>query len=313
MRVRKLLGLSIAMIACASLLFGASAHAAPGSLRVLVVETQGPAEFSSFIAALRAKPGVSAVDDFTAETATPDAATLAGYDLIASTGDSDYQDAALYGNRLADYIDAGGAVIQFAYDNWEEDGAHPTGRFESGGYPPFVPGPNDNDDTTLGALLVPGSPLLAGVPSFFTDLNTTDALAPGATLLAAYTDGRNAIATKGRVVSVTSTPGYEGVPLTPIDAAAQLTLNAGNVLGRHTVTVKKTGAGTVKSAPLGIKCGKSCSANFASGAAVTLKAKSKKKISRFSRWKGIAGCKKKAKCTFTPTASTTVKAKFKKR
>jgi hypothetical protein len=306
-----------ATLALATLLMlGAGAsQAAPGNLRILVVETQGPENFTSFVTVLRAEPGVAAVDDFDALAGTPEPSTLAGYDLIVSTGDSDYQDAALYGDRLANYIDAGGAVIQFAYDNWEEDGAHPAGRFETGGYPPFIPGDNGNDDTTLGTLIVPGSPLLAGVPSFATGLNTTDALAPGATLLATYTDGRNAIATKGRVVSVTATPGYEGDPdrIDPISAAAQLSLNAGNVLGRHAVTVKKKGGGKgkVTSDPAGISCGKRCTVAVASSASITLRAKPKRG-SAFARWKGVPGCKKKRRCTLTPTGNTTVKAKFRR-
>ncbi len=146
---------------------------------------------------------------------------------MAGTGDSNYQDAALWGNRLADFIDAGGGLIQFAYDNWDHVPAHPTGRFESGGYPPFIPGPNDNLPVSLGAILVPDSPLLAGVPSFTTDNNTTPTLAAGATLLARWSDDRNAIATKGRVLSVSASP----VPgnFDPISAAAQLAVNAGNV------------------------------------------------------------------------------------
>jgi Divergent InlB B-repeat domain len=309
MRRRTLLALSIAMLVSVSVLASA-AQAAPGSLRVLLVQTQGTETFSSFIGALKAKPGVAAVDSFEGSVGTPTASTLAGYDLIVSTGDADYQDATLYGNRLADYIDAGGAVIEFAYDNWEEDGAHPTGRFAAGGYPPFVPGPNDNADTTLGTLVVPNSPLLAAVPSFSTGLNTTDALAPGATLIAKYADGRNAIATKGRVASVTATPGYEGDPgqINPISAAAQLALNAGNVLGRHTLTVKKKGgSGTVTSVPTGIKCGKTCTATFVSGTALTLTAKKK---SSFRGWKGVDGCGKGSKCTFTPTSNVTIKARF---
>jgi hypothetical protein len=316
MRVRTLLSLSIALVASAAISFAPAAEAAPGSLRILLVETQPATDFSNFIAALRAEPGVAAVDAFDADVSTPGASTLAAYDLIVSTGDSSYQDPVLYGNRLADYIDAGGPVIQFAYDNWDKNGAHPTGRFESAGYPPFIPGDNDNDPTTLGVLLVPNSPLLAGVTSFATGLNTTDALAPGATLLAKYADDRNAIATKGRVVSVTASPGYETDPppaqIAPISAAARLALNAGNVLGRHTVAVKKKGggSGTVKS-PSGIKCGKRCSADVPSNTAITLKAKPKPG-SAFARWKGAPGCKKKPKCRLTPTSNITVKAKFTK-
>ena len=52
--------------------------------------------------------------------------------------------------------------------------------------------------------MVPNSPLLKTLGTFANSDNTTDALAPGATLLAKWADGRNAIAIKGRVVSTTA-------------------------------------------------------------------------------------------------------------
>ena len=78
------------------------------------------------------------------------------------------------------------------------------GHFASGGYAPFELGPNDNIATTLGQVMVPKSPLLKTLGTFANSDNTTDALAPGATLLAKWADGRNAIAIKGRVVSTTA-------------------------------------------------------------------------------------------------------------
>ena len=48
--------------------------------------------------ALPAKPGVAAVDNFDTSAGTPSAETLATYDLVASLGDSAYQDQALWGN-----------------------------------------------------------------------------------------------------------------------------------------------------------------------------------------------------------------------
>ena len=226
MRVRLIFALTLS-IAAGVMLGGATAsQAAPGSLRILI--TTNLAYSSEFSAALAAKPGVSRVDTFGTNTGTPSPATLATYDVVAGLGDSTYQNPSLWGNRLADFIDAGGVFIQFAYDNWDQIGAHPTGRFESGGYGPFIPGPDDALFTSLGTILVPGSPLLAGVPSFTTDDNTTPTVAAGATLLAKWTDNRNAIATKGRVVSVAASP--QNGSLAPMSAAAQLTVNAGNVL-----------------------------------------------------------------------------------
>jgi hypothetical protein len=206
------------------LLAGATgARAEAGNLRVLFVANE-PTNTDALRAALALKPGVGQIDIFNSFSATPTAEQLSPYDLVVGTGDSDYQDSTLWGNRLADYLDAGGALVQFAYDNWEEPLAHPAGRFESGAYPPFIPGDNQNLSVTLGTLLVPGSPFLANVGTFTTGDNTTTPLAPGATLLAKWSDGRNAIATKGRVLSTSAA----ATDIAPIEPAAQLVVNAGN-------------------------------------------------------------------------------------
>ncbi len=226
MRVRLIFALTLSVTALVMLGGATASLAAPGSLRILVAFNND--EYSEFRAALAAKPGVAVVDSFDTSAGTPSPESLATYDVAVSLGDSAYHDQALWGNRLADRIDAGGVVIQYAYDNWDSSTAHPTGRFESGGYAPFIPGPDDADPTSLGTILVPGSPLLAGVPSFTTSDNTTPTVATGATLLAKWADDRNAIATKGRVVSVAASP--QNGSLDPMSAAAQLAVNAGNVL-----------------------------------------------------------------------------------
>jgi hypothetical protein len=227
-RVRLTFALTLSIALVLMLAGAAASQAAPGNLRILIVRNIADPDLAN---ALTGYPGVAAVDTFDSSAGTPSAATLATYDLVASTGDGGpgYQDQALWGNRLADFLDAGGALIQFAYDNWDNTVAHPTGRFESGGYAPFIPGPDDALPTSLGTILVPGSPLLVGVPSFDTEGNVTPALAPGATLLAKWADNRLAIATKGRVLSVGASPTtMQG--FNPMSAAAQLAVNAGNVL-----------------------------------------------------------------------------------
>jgi hypothetical protein len=230
MRARLVLALTLCLAAFAMLGSASASQAAVGSLRILV-DGNSLDNVPDLAPAIRAKPGVAVVDSFNSFDGTPAAADLASYDLVVDTGDADYANPALYGDRLADYIDQGGALVQFAYDNWEEVGAFPSGRFESGGYAPFIPGDNQNDPVTLGDILVPGSPLLAGVTSIASDLNTTDDLAPGATLLAKWSDDRNAIATKGRVVSTTAAP--QTGDFDPLSAAGQLVVNAGNQFAKQ--------------------------------------------------------------------------------
>jgi Ca2+-binding RTX toxin-like protein len=281
-----------------------SASAAPGALRVLVTTNNGITELQGHISAL---PGVAHVDTFATNAGTPTAAQLSTYDLVVSAGDANYNDPATWGNRLADFIDAGGAMTQVAYDNWDHAAAHPTGRFESGGYAPFIPGPNDNQDTTLGQRLDPSSPLLAGVPDFATGGETTnDPLASGARLLAKWANGQNAIALKGRVVSVTA-GADDGQP--GLASLARLAVNAGNVLGRHRFSVSKTGAGTgtVTSSPAGISCGATCAANLPLGPISF--AATPGVNSAFTGWSGP--CSGTAACSLgTPTRGATVTANF---
>jgi hypothetical protein len=241
-RVRLIFALTLSIAATVMLAGAAASQAAPGNLRILIVRNNPDPDLSN---ALNGFPGVATADTFDSSAGTPTPEQLATYDLVASTGDSGglggYQDPALWGNRLADFLDAGGALIQFAYDNWDDTDVHPTGRFESGGYAPFIPGPDDALATSLGAILVPGSPLLAGVPVFDTEGNTTPALAPGATLLAKWADDRLAIATKGRVLSVGASP-TTSQGFNPMSAAAQLAVNAGNVLHAPPVTGQRSAA-----------------------------------------------------------------------
>lgn len=160
--------------------------------------------------AIQAQPGISKVLIYEVTDATPLPSDFAKADIVVGTGgqcDTGYEDAATYGDRLADYVDHGGAVLETAYDNWEGSGAavvHPTGRFASGHYAPLTLGPNDNIATALGTVLKPKSAIVQGLGTFTTNDNTTTPLAQGATLLAKWADGRNAIAMKGHVVATSA-------------------------------------------------------------------------------------------------------------
>jgi len=197
--------LTLALVVAACALLGAAAPttASSGGLKVLVTGNGGP-PVTDLAAAIKTQPGIASVTTFDTTSGTPTAHQLAAMDLVVSLGDSGYNDPAAYGNRLADYVDHGGVILQAAFDNWEKGDAHPTGRFVSGGYAPLSLGPNDDTATTLGTVLKPHSPIVQGLGTFSTVDNTTTPLAPGATLLAKWADGRNAIAVKGRVVATSA-------------------------------------------------------------------------------------------------------------
>ena len=274
--------MSLALLAAAILALGAAsaAQSAPGALRILIVHATDT-QPNTLRTQLLEQPGVATVDIFDASpasTETPTAAGMASYDMVISFSDDNYNDPTAYGDALADYYDQGGTVLQYAYDNWDGDEPggpapnRPLGRWASGGYEPFIPGPNPNLGVTLGEVLVPGSPLLEGVTTLDSNYNTDPELAPGATLVAKWSDGRNAIAFKDRVASVSANIGDETDG--PTGDYARLSVNAANTLATRTLRVTKAGlgTGTVISSPGGITCGEDCTSRFTAFSQVTLTA-----------------------------------------
>lgn len=235
------------------------AAAAPGAYKVLVVYNNDgpPKEFQQQIAA---EPGVVAVDLFNTDDGPqdPTLAQLAAYDLVVDTPDYTYADEMAYGNALADYIDAGGILVQFAYDNWDDggNGNGPDGRFASGGYAPFLYGPNENENLTLGSF-DPASPLMQGVGPLTSENNTEPGLAPGATLVAQWTSGTNAIAYKGSVVSVSAYVGDEEIAGS--GKYGRLAVNAVRWLGPQILSVTNLNPAGGSVAGGGINCGSICS------------------------------------------------------
>jgi hypothetical protein len=80
------------------------------------------------------------------------------------------------------------------------------------------------------------------------------------------------------------------------------------VTGPVTLSVSRTGNGTVASSPAGISCGATCSATFTPGTSVTLTATAAAG-SVFSGWSG-GGCSGTGTCTLTITTATAVSAAF---
>ena len=121
-------------------------------------------------------PRVQSVTLIDAGAITPSGFDLLAFDAVLTFSDLAYADPVLLGNALADYVDDGGGVVlamfamneapgltglgidgRFLSDNYfciERDDANYLGLFEAG---------------ALGAVLVPGSPVMEGVSSFSTD------------------------------------------------------------------------------------------------------------------------------------------------
>ena len=176
---RRLLAPCLALALLVSGLSGGTANAAPGAYRVLIVHAtcQSPTELGDQIADF---PDVAAVDFFDGCKATPTLAQLLPYDLVVSVSYVAYKDQIAYGDALAAFVDSGGAVVQYAYDNAGKGVSDygPTGRFHSGGYEPFIPGPIINKAVAFGEFNS-ASPLMRGVTSLTSGQNTDPALARG--------------------------------------------------------------------------------------------------------------------------------------
>jgi hypothetical protein len=296
------LTLFVLPIALLALAFGAtSASAAPGAYRIVIVQANCDPP-TKFQAQLQAFPDVAAVDTFDACVATPALDQLTPYDMVVSMDNSGYDDPVAYGNVLADYVDSGGFVFQYAYDN--DNDLMVKGRFDSGGYAPFIPGNNDNDDATLGEFDA-ASPLMQGVTTLTSNSNTTPTLAPGATLVAKWSDGRNLLAYKGRVVSASAFVGEEGVEWT--GDYGRLTINGLRWLGKHVLSVANpSGGGTVTSSVGGVNCGTTCSAILLHNTPVSLTATPNPGFA----FAGFGGACSGLTCALTLDANKTVTANF---
>lgn len=290
------------LICLLALAFGTTtASAAPGAYRIVIVHAncETPTKFQG---QLKAFPDATTVDIFNACEATPTLGQLTPYDMVVSMNEEGYFDPVAYGNVLADYVDSGRIVFQYAYDN--EDQLLPEGRFAAQGYPPFIPGDNPNESVTLGEFNA-SSPLMQGVTTLTSGWNTEAELAPGATLVAKWSDGRNLLAFKGRVAAATGYPGDEAEWSGDF---ARLAINALRVLGPHTLTVSNpSGGGFVLSNVGGIVCGTACSTVLPNGTPVTLATGGAVRGFAFA---GFSGACTGTSCSLTLDSDKTVNANF---
>ena len=101
--------------------------------------------------------------------------------------------------------------------------------------------------------------------------------------------------------------GNSSVAVTASFSAATTTTSVAS----YTLTVAKSGPGTVASAPSGITCRSDCSQVYPSGTVVTLTAMPNNNGSTFAGWSG-GGCSGSSRtCTFSLNAATSVSAAFK--
>ncbi len=156
------------------------------SVDVLLVAA---ADVNGIQAILQSYPDLSVVDIFDARSATPSLDQLQAYDSVVVISNNPFLDPVALGDVLADYVDAGGTVVQTVPTFYDPPGIGwgLQGRFVDEGYSPFIGTGDWFLWADLGAFDA-AHPIMDGV-SFASDYyrQVVD-LAPGADWVASWTD-----------------------------------------------------------------------------------------------------------------------------
>lgn len=114
---------------------------------------------------LQASGQFASVDVIDCVTTTPALADLAPYEAVLTWSNTNYLDPVALGDLLADYSDAGGAVVVTVFANTTTGSLrYLQGRWVTGGYEIIQAAQgNTSDSASLGSTLVPGHPIMAGV------------------------------------------------------------------------------------------------------------------------------------------------------
>ncbi len=130
--------------------------------KVLLVYASTPAWAQEVQAGLQATGDFQVVDLFNASSGTPTLAQMQPYGAIMFFSDSGFSDPTTLGNNAADYYDQGGQVVVATFANAS---VPIQGRFGTvgNGYMLIQPAGQDQPNDSLGQILEPNSPLVAGV------------------------------------------------------------------------------------------------------------------------------------------------------
>lgn len=131
------------------------------------------------------------LDLFDARTAVaPTLSELLAYKAVFVFSDSPFNNPVGLGNVLADYVDAGGGVVQATFSNFTAYAL--AGRWETENYVPMALG-SYGTSTTLGTISDPSSPIMAGVNSLSSGssgyYSSATTLRAGGVLIASWADG----------------------------------------------------------------------------------------------------------------------------
>src|SRR4029077_390785 len=175
----------------------ASPSCTPGSFHVLIAYSDIGGPPGTLQGQILADPGVTGVDLFDASSATPTLAQLTPYNIVVAFSNNPYADPVGMGNVLADYADTGGIVVGLNFD-WFGAPFDLEGRWQTGGYSPFVDGGPTNFSTSCLGTYDTTHPLMQGISagSLCAFFRHTLTLSSGAVSVALYQDSQQLCAYK---------------------------------------------------------------------------------------------------------------------
>ena len=157
------------------------------------------AEPTTLRTALSAFPDLTTVDYINASITTPSLATLSAYDAVIMMSETLIANSGALGDVLADYVDAGGRVVQSVASFATGGGWELSGRFVTYDYGPFVHGGPEFMPHTLGSFDA-AHPVMAGVTVLTDGYPVAVSLKPIATWIAAWDNGTPLVAVMGEYV-----------------------------------------------------------------------------------------------------------------
>lgn len=137
------------------------------------------------------------VDAINVSIVTPTLAELKTYGAVLVYSDGGFADADTFGDNLAAYVDGGGGVVVAVFENVFESGLG--GNWSSGGYNPMISDEFGGNNNVLGTVLVPSSPIMAGVTTFNGGLESyqgINGLTINTTVIAEWDNGKPLVVEK---------------------------------------------------------------------------------------------------------------------
>jgi hypothetical protein len=228
---------------------------ADGDIRVLLLGQEfDPGSFADVRAKIDSTGRVDArYDTFSISAgAVPTLEQLKNYDVVFVWSASIDVNGAALGNVMADYVDAGGGVIETTFVQYERPDIGMAGRWKTGGYAAMTAtGQIQGAVQGIGSRLVPSHPILDGVTTFSggpSSFRCTTTVTPGSYLIASWNDGAQTplVATRhanaGKVASLNFYPVSGSVRSDQWDPATQGGLLMANAINwaadnKHNVLV----------------------------------------------------------------------------